>query len=287
VRGEPGKASDIYSLGAVLFELVTGRTPFGSGREALGRILREEVPGPRQVDPALPVALDRIVRKCLRKDPSERYQSAAELAGDLEHFLRREPLVHTPPETAVQALYLWTRRHRELTARLVGLGSILALTQFNYWLIPTNTDPRFHLSVTLVELLWIAASIALDRIARARGPRVPLRAAWIVIDVAMLTALLGLLDAASTSLVLGYPLLISASGLWDRVRLVWLTTALCTAGYAALVIEVHRWAIVWPSRTRTEDPNAVLVILLITGYVVAIQVERARDALRAVQARRP
>jgi serine/threonine-protein kinase len=287
VRGEPGKASDLYALGAVLFELVTGRTPFGSGRPALGRILRDEAPGPRQIAPAIPVALDRIVRKCLRKDPSERYPSAAELADELERFLRREPLAHTPPETVAQGLYLWTRRHSELTARLVGLGSILALTQFNYWLIPRPTDPWYHLSVSLVEGLWIGTSIAFDGLARARGPRIPLRAAWIVVDVALLTLLLGLLDAASTSLVLGYPLLIAASGLWDRVRLVWLTTALCMCGYAILVIEFRAWEILWPTRTKTQDPNAVLVILLITGYVMAIQVERARDALSAVQARRP
>ncbi len=118
-RGEPEKASDIHALGAILFVLLTGRTPFGSGRRAFLRILHEEALGPRRVNRAVPAALDRIVRKCLRKDPSARYETAGQLAAELERFLRDDPLVHTPADTAIQSLNLWTRQHRELTLRSI------------------------------------------------------------------------------------------------------------------------------------------------------------------------
>jgi serine/threonine-protein kinase len=283
-RGEPAKASDIHALGAILFVLLTGRTPFGSGRRALARILHEDAPGPRQVDPTVPVTLDRIVRKCLRKDASARYKTPVQLAAELDRFLRNEPLVHTPADTAVQSLYLWSRRHRELTSRLIGLVSILALTQFNYFMVLPKAERvlQLHVTVTLVELIWIAASILFDRLSWTEGRNEPLRPIWIGIDVALLTILLGCLDAAKTAMVLGYALLIAISGLWSRVRLVWLTTALCIAGYATLVLGAHAWT----TRTKNHDPNVVIAILLVLGHVIAVQVERA-GALRVVPNRHP
>jgi serine/threonine-protein kinase len=289
VRGVPGKSSDIYSLGAVLFELLTRRTPFGSGGQALQRIVQNEAPGPRQIEPNVPAPLDRIVRKCLRKEPSERYESAAQLAAELERFRRREPLVHTPADSAPQSVYLWSCRHRELTTRLIALGLVLALTQFNFFVVLAGTNPSmpFHLVVTGVELAWIMASILFDRLSPIDDPKEPFRPAWIAIDVTLLTVLLALLeDAARSAMVLGYPLLIAISGLWCRVRLVWLTTALCLAGYAALVVNDRKPDAVWTSGTAAQDANVVLILMIATGYVVAVQVERAGAALSAVEGRR-
>jgi eukaryotic-like serine/threonine-protein kinase len=272
-RGEPAKASDIYALGAILFVLLTGQTPFGSGRRALMKILHDEAPGPRQINPAVPATLDRIVRKCLRKDLSARYETAAALAAELDRFLRNEPLVHTPADTIVQSLYLWSRQHRELTSRLIGLLSILALTQFNFFVILPKAEriPELHVIVTAVELLWIVTSIIFDWLSWTEGPHEPLRPAWIGVDVALLTILLGSLDAAGTAMVLGYPLMIALSGLWSRVRLVWWTTGLCIAGYAMLVAGAKAWT----TGTTNHDPNVVIAMLLVMGYVTGLQVERA------------
>jgi serine/threonine protein kinase len=91
VEGRPADhRSDIFSLGCILYEAVTGRIPFPgtSVVEVLHQILNSEPPPIAEVSPAAPVAIDRIVRRCLAKDPDERYQSIKEVAIELRQVLR-------------------------------------------------------------------------------------------------------------------------------------------------------------------------------------------------------
>jgi WD40 repeat protein len=90
VRGEvPDARTDVFALGAVLFELVTRRRPFGgsSEGEVLAAILRDEPPAPSSLHPAVPPALDGVVRRCLAKPPAERFSSGREVAAALETVL--------------------------------------------------------------------------------------------------------------------------------------------------------------------------------------------------------
>ncbi len=287
LRGEPCRASDIYSLGAILFKMLTGRTPYGSGWRALLGISHSEGRAPRFYTPAIPSALDAIVRKCLRQEPSTRYESAGQLADELDRLRIGEPLIDTPAETFVETLIRWVSLHRELSTRLIALGAILALTQFNYFVVlrDRGPNPRLHISVTVVESVWIAASIVLDRLSRAWGSGPILRALWLAMDVALLTILLGLLEAATTTAVLGYPLLIAISGLWVRPWLVWQTTALCVAGYIGLVFSYKLQGLPWTTGTKEDDPNIALVLMIVTGHVVALQLRRTCAALKACQSR--
>lgn len=85
--------TDIYSLGVILFELVTGRLPFEARHpmEMLKKVIEVPPPSPRDFNPAVPLSLEMMILRALRKKPEDRYQSAAEFAAELETLLARAP----------------------------------------------------------------------------------------------------------------------------------------------------------------------------------------------------
>lgn len=121
-------AVDIYSLGAILYRLLVGRTPFEGVTiaEALHLVIHG-VPMPiRHLRPSCPRDLETICLKCLEKTPSQRYRSAAELAADLNRYLRGEPIT-ARAATPLEQLISWTRRNPLPTSITVVAVLMLAL----------------------------------------------------------------------------------------------------------------------------------------------------------------
>ncbi len=114
-------ATDIYGLGAILYECLTGRPPFHAAtpQETLLRVVTVEASAPRTLDPKVPADLDAICLKCLAKDPAARYRSARALADDLSRFLEGREVVARPLNSGQRVLQL-ARREPKLTA-LVAL----------------------------------------------------------------------------------------------------------------------------------------------------------------------
>ncbi len=130
-RGEVSRLdrrSDIFSLGVILYELVSGKRPFegDSGAAVLVKLLQEEPLPLRRRSPHLPRDLETVVMRCLEKEPERRYPSARELADDLGRFLRGEPIL-ARPRTLVERWATTVRRHPRTSAALAVSAAVALL----------------------------------------------------------------------------------------------------------------------------------------------------------------
>src|SRR5262249_28065143 len=127
-------ATDVYGLGAVFYQLLTGHPPFVADTtyEAIRLLLETEPREPCLLNPKMDRELSTICLKCLEKDPKRRYPSALALAEDLEHWLKHEPIL-AKRSGFVSHAHKWVQRNPAIAALVASLVALAATVGWNIW----------------------------------------------------------------------------------------------------------------------------------------------------------
>ena len=274
-----GPPTDVYGLGAILYELLTGQPPFREDTplETVMRVLVGEPPLPRVLNRRIPQELELILLKCLAKSSDDRYPSAEELADDLERFGKQQAITARPPDV-LQRVVRWTRREPAAASRLAVLGVFFIIENTNYSFGAVTLE--FHLRMSILQVVWLLGTIGFQQLLRSERWSMRARFVWGTFDSAMLLAVLLVGSGVSSSLVVIMPMLIVASGLWFRERFVWLITGLSIISYGILVATYFRddpLARTSPESFGRPDRHVIFFVVLIgIGWGVAHLVHRLR-----------
>jgi tetratricopeptide (TPR) repeat protein len=166
-----GAAADVYALGAILYELLTGRPPFRGETvwDTVHQVLHEQPVAPSRLHPGLARDLETVCLKCLHKDPSQRYAGAAALADDLRRFLAGEPVVARPAGRR-ERLWRWCRRNPRVALLAGTVSALLVLVAVvstgAAWWIATERD-RADANYRTAEARRVEARASLERACQA------------------------------------------------------------------------------------------------------------------------
>jgi serine/threonine protein kinase len=268
-----GPHSDIYSLGVILYEAITGRLPHHgpNALETLVLVMEADPELPRRINPHVPRDLEAICLKCLEKNPAQRYQSAEELAADLDCYLRGES-VTASAQGAYHLWRRWLRREPALASRWAAILLGGLIIHFS-WLTGDVGNLRHEVILRLLAF-WGLSSFLFQRIQRNESFALVSRYAWLAADAGFLTQMLLIAAEPVGPLLVVYPLLIAASGLFFHEGLVLFMTSVSLVSYATFLWMRPGEASPW------HYPLIFAGILVVIGVVTSHQVHRLRTLSR-------
>lgn len=263
---EIAERSDVYSLGAIMYEMLCGRPPFlaDSAFDTVLQVMEREPLPLRHWNPSIPKSLEQICLRCLEKSPERRYASALELAQDLERWSHGEYPAFASRSPVFQ-LVRNIRRHPAAAYRLLGLLPTLLIVLVRCLIAPEYWAYYSPIATGLV--LWIGLSSIWEWQSHKLVGEAWTRYAFVLTDIFLLTNILQLRRAADISHVTAYVLIILMAGLSLNRRLIWMAGLGCIAGYLYLI-------------ARSEDlegwhvPGISIVLLSCCTLVTDFQVRR-------------
>ncbi len=266
---EVGPASDIYSLGVILYEALTGQLPNkgANAMETLVRVMESDPEIPRYLNRDIPRELESICLRCLDKDPTQRYESADALADDLDRFLKGDP-VAAGPRGIYHRLRRWMRREPALASRWSAIVCGAAILEVSY----LAGDLTYGTRDMFFQLLafWAVTAFMFQKLQRSEQLATVSRFIWLASDAIFITKMLVLSAPPAGPLLVVYPLLIAASGLFIQESLVLFMTSVSLISYALFLymrpIEATPW----------HYPMIFSAILVVIGVVISHQVNRIR-----------
>ena len=281
-----GETADVYSLGAILYHLLTGRPPILAQDVNLAgaiQLVREhDVLPPKFLNRAVPRDLDIVCSKCLEKNPADRYPNAGELAADIRRFQDDEPIQARGLQWN-KRIMRWARQQPGLAATWAVVCMFYLWHLIHFYLLPNqDLSWAFHWRTTATAAIWATGAYIFQRLLVRHGGRSRILFAWATMDVLLLTCFLASPDlhgGKSYFVYLYFPIVAHAS-LRFRTDLVAYVTGLTIIAYL-LHVGRNNLSPTLPDVALSEAVTFSLSVLAV-GIVQYLSLRRSRVAIETL-----